>query len=42
MWVTSMVMVLPALVLVLFAWMRADEREAARIDARLLDAGAAR
>lgn len=35
MWVTSMVMVLPALVIVLFAWMRADAREASRIDARL-------
>jgi cytochrome c oxidase assembly factor CtaG len=39
MWVTSMVMVLPALVLVLFAWMRADEREAARADALSVGAG---
>jgi cytochrome c oxidase assembly factor CtaG len=39
MWVTSMVMVLPALVLVLLGWMRADEREARRVDARLAGAG---
>jgi cytochrome c oxidase assembly factor CtaG len=38
MWAVSMVMVLPALVIVMLAWMRADEREADRIDARLAQA----
>jgi putative membrane protein len=35
MWSTSMVLLLPALGYVLFDWMKKDEREAARIDARL-------
>ena len=35
MWVGTMFLIVPALVFVLFDWMRADEREAARIDARL-------
>jgi cytochrome c oxidase assembly factor CtaG len=35
MWTTSMVLLLPALGYVLFDWMKKDEREAARIDARL-------
>jgi cytochrome c oxidase assembly factor CtaG len=40
MWTTSMVLLLPALGYVLFDWMRKDEREAARIDARLDRQGA--
>jgi putative membrane protein len=35
MWTTSMVLLLPALGFVWFDWMKKDEREAARIDARL-------
>jgi len=35
MWAGTMVMIVPALGLVLLDWMRADEREAARVDARL-------
>jgi putative copper resistance protein D len=35
MWTTSMVLLLPALGYVLFDWMKKDEREAARFDARL-------
>jgi cytochrome c oxidase assembly factor CtaG len=35
MWVGTMFLIVPALAFVLLDWMRADEREAARIDARL-------
>ena len=35
MWAGTMVLIVPALGLVLLDWMRADEREAARVDARL-------
>jgi putative copper resistance protein D len=35
MWAGTMVLIVPALALVLLDWMRVDEREAARIDARL-------
>jgi putative membrane protein len=35
MWGGAMMMIVPALAFVLLDWMRADEREAARIDARL-------
>jgi putative copper resistance protein D len=35
MWTTSMVLLLPALGYVWFDWMKKDEREAARLDARL-------
>jgi putative membrane protein len=38
MWTGTMFLIVPALAFVLFDWMRADEREAARIDARLLKA----
>jgi len=40
MWAGSMVMIVPALAFVMLDWMRADEREAARIDARLATATA--
>jgi putative membrane protein len=40
MWVGAMVMIVPALAFVLLDWMRADEREAARTDARLARSGA--
>jgi putative copper resistance protein D len=36
MWTATMFLIVPALAFVLFDWMRADEREAARTDARLL------
>jgi len=36
MWVSGMILILPALALVMLDWMRLDEREARRIDARLL------
>jgi putative membrane protein len=36
MWAGTMIMIVPALGAVLLDWMRADEREAARIDERLL------
>jgi len=35
MWAGTMVLIVPALGFVLLEWMRADEREAARVDARL-------
>jgi putative copper resistance protein D len=35
MWGGTMILIVPALALVLLDWMRADEREARRIDARL-------
>jgi cytochrome c oxidase assembly factor CtaG len=35
MWVGTMFLIVPALAFVLLDWMRADEREASRIDARL-------
>jgi hypothetical protein len=35
MWVGTMFLIVPALAFVLLDWMRADEREAARVDARL-------
>lgn len=38
MWVIGMFQIVPALGLVMLAWMRADEREALRIDAQLLRA----
>ena len=38
MWVVGMFQIVPALGLVMLAWMRADEREALRIDAQLLRA----
>ena len=38
MWVGGMVHIVPALALVMLAWMRADERAALRVDARLLRA----
>jgi putative membrane protein len=40
MWVGGMVNIVPALALVMLAWMRADERAAQRIDAQLLRAQA--
>ena len=36
MWTGTMFLIVPALALVLADWMRADQREAAREDARLL------
>jgi len=39
MWAGTMVLIVPALAFVLFDWMRADEREARRVDARLAGAG---
>jgi putative copper resistance protein D len=36
MWAGTMFLIVPALAFVLFDWMRADEQEARRIDARLL------
>jgi hypothetical protein len=36
MWISGMILILPALALVMLDWMRVDEREARRIDARLL------
>jgi putative copper resistance protein D len=41
MWAGTMVMIVPALAFVFLGWMRADEREARRIDARLAGAGGA-
>jgi len=41
MWAGTMVLIVPALGFVLWDWMRADEREARRIDARLAGAGGA-
>ena len=38
MWTGTMFLIVPALALVLLDWMRADEKEAARIDARLVRA----
>ena len=38
MWVVGMFQIVPSLGLVMLAWMRADEREARRIDAQLLRA----
>ncbi len=38
MWVMGMFHIVPALALVMLAWMRADEREALRVDAQLLRA----
>jgi putative copper resistance protein D len=38
MWAGTMVLIVPALAFVLLDWMRADEREAERIDARLASA----
>ena len=35
MWAGTMVLIVPALGVVLLEWMRADEREARRVDARL-------
>jgi putative membrane protein len=35
MWISGMILILPALALVMLDWMRVDEREARRIDARL-------
>jgi len=35
MWIASMVLMLPAMAFVLFDWMRKEDREAARMDARL-------
>ena len=35
MWAGTMVLIVPALGFVLLDWVRADEREAARVDARL-------
>ena len=35
MWAGTMVLIVPALAFVLLDWMRADEREASRVDARL-------
>ena len=36
MWGGTMIFIVPALAIVLLSWMRADDREAARIDARLM------
>jgi len=41
MWAGTMVMIVPALAFVFLGWMRADEREARRVDARLARAGGA-
>jgi cytochrome c oxidase assembly factor CtaG len=35
MWISGMILILPALALVMLDWMRVDEREARRMDARL-------
>ncbi len=40
MWAGTMVLIVPALGFVLWDWMRADEREARRLDARLIGRGA--
>lgn len=34
MWISGMILMLPALALVMLDWMRVDEREARRMDAR--------
>jgi len=39
MWAGTMLLIVPALAFVLLGWMRADEREARRVDARLARAG---
>ena len=42
MWASGMIFMVPAMALVLIDWMRTDEREALRADARLDRAAAAR